>query len=141
MTRFVLDNSVAMRWLLSSNQKQDQSYAEAVLNSLCDASAVVPALWHLEASNVLINAERRGELEIYEIERFISQLDRLPISTDALTAQQAFGHTLSIARIYNLSSYDAAYLELCLRGDLPMATLDRDLRHACRKTDVPLYLV
>jgi hypothetical protein len=34
MSRFVLDNSVAMRWLLSSQKRLDQLYAERVLSLL-----------------------------------------------------------------------------------------------------------
>ncbi|MEK7753053.1 MAG: type II toxin-antitoxin system VapC family toxin, partial [Acidobacteriota bacterium] len=46
--------------------------------------------------------------------------------------------TLSLARRYALSAYDAAYLELALREGLPLATLDSALRKAARKTGVPL---
>jgi predicted nucleic acid-binding protein len=45
-----------------------------------------------------------------------------------------------LARIYKLSSYDAAYLELAIREDLPLATLDRDLRKAAKKAEVEIYL-
>lgn len=41
MTAFVLDNSVAMRWLLASNKTTDQRYAESVLKSLANAEAIV----------------------------------------------------------------------------------------------------
>jgi predicted nucleic acid-binding protein len=40
------------------------------------------------------------------------------------------GTTLELARRYSLSSYDAAYLELSLRGNTPLATLDVALRNA-----------
>jgi len=141
MTRYVLDNSVAMRWLLVSSKRVDQAYAEKVLQSLVEAEAVVPQLWHLEAANVLLGAEKRGELKPAEVERFIAQLESLPIQIDPLTAHQAFSRTLSLSRAYKLSSYDAAYLELALRESLPLATLDKDLKKAAKKADVPLYLV
>ncbi len=140
MSRYVLDNSVAMRWLLASQKKADQTYAEAVLQSLAEVDAAVPHLWHLEAANVLLAAEKRGELEPGEVERFIAQLESLPIQVDPLTAHQAFSRTLSLSRAYKLSSYDAAYLELAIREDLPLATLDKDLRKAAKLADVPLYL-
>lgn len=37
---------------------------------------------------------------------------------------------LTLARTHNLSSYDAAYLELALREGLPLATLDQQLKQA-----------
>ncbi len=140
MTDFVLDNSVAMRWLLESERQSDQAYAEAVLKSLVDAEALVPNLWHLEAANVLLSAEQRGELDTADIERFISQLERLPIQVDPLTAHQGFSRTLSLSRAHRLSSYDAAYLELAIREGLPLATLDRNLVKAAKKAGVAVYL-
>lgn len=140
MTTFVLDNSVAMRWLLASGRQSDQAYAEAVLNSLTDAEALVPNLWHLEAVNVLSSAEKRGELETADVDRFISQLERLPIQVDPLTAHQGFNRTLSLSRTQKLSSYDAAYLEVAIREGLPLATLDKDLIKAAKTTGVTVYL-
>ena len=141
MTTFVLDNSVAMRWLLASNKVSDQRYAESVLRSLANAEAVVPNLWHLEAANVLLSAANRKELEISAIERFTVQLENLPITVDTLTANQVFGHTMSLAKAYRLSSYDAAYLELALRESLPLATLDKGLLKAARRSDIEIYLM
>jgi len=140
MSRYVLDNSVAMRWLLSSPKKTDQVYAEAVLKSMVDSEVVVPHLWHLEAANVLLSAERRQELEIGEVERFITQLENLPIHVDPLTAHQAFNRTLSLSRAYKLSSYDASYLELAIRAGLPLATLDKSLRKAAKGAGVVIYI-
>lgn len=140
MNRFVLDNSVAMRWLLSSNKKADQSYAEAVLQSLVAVEALVANLWHLEATNVLLMAEKRGELQTGDVERFLAQLERLPIQVDPITAHQAFSRTLSLSRAFKLSSYDAAYLELAIREGLSIATLDKDLKKAAKKAGVELYL-
>ncbi len=140
MTSFVMDNSISMRWLLASEKKSDQAYAEAVLESLVDVDATVPNLWHLEAANVLVTAERRGELETGDVERFIAQLESLPIQVDPMTAHQAFSRTLSLSKAYKLSSYDAAYLELAIREGLPIATLDKDLLKAAKKADVAIYL-
>lgn len=140
MSGCVLDNSVAMHWLLASLKESDQAYAEAVLQSLVATEALVPHLWHLEATNVLIGAEKRGDLKTGEVERFITQLEALPIQIDPLTSHQAFSRTLSLSRAYNLSSYDAAYLELAIREGLPLATLDRGVRKAAQRADVLLYL-
>jgi predicted nucleic acid-binding protein len=140
MTAFVLDNSVAMRWLLASSKASDQKYAETVLKSLAHAEAIVPNLWHLEAANVLLGATNRKEIEISAVERFTVQLENLPIAVDTLTANQVFGHTMSLARAYRLSSYDAAYLELALREGLPLATLDKDLLKAAKRSNIEIYL-
>ena len=140
MTDFVLDNSVAMRWLLKSKKTPDQHYAEAVLKTLADANAIVPDLWHLEATNVLLSAEKHRQITLAEAERFIAQLENLPIYVDPLTANQAFSRTMALARAYALSSYDAAYLELSIRVGQPLATLDKNLLKAARKADVKIYI-
>ena len=140
MSYFILDNSVSMRWHLESEKVSDQKYAESVLLSLADMEALVPNLWHLEASNVLLGAEKRGETSIGEVERFIGQLENLPLHVDPLTANKSFNRTMVLARAYKLSSYDAAYLELAIREGLPIATLDKELTKAAKKADVALYL-
>ncbi len=43
-----------------------------------------------------------------------------------------------LADRHALTLYDAAYLELAQRLDLPLATLDADLRRAAKALDVPL---
>lgn len=140
MKRFVLDNSIAMRWLLASDKSADQKYAELVLKSLIEANALVPNLWHLEAANVLLGAEISGDLDTGEIEGFISQLENLPIQLDLLTAHQAFSRTFALARAFKLSSYEAAYLELAIREGVPMATLDKKLLKSAKKAGVEIYL-
>lgn len=140
MTDFVLDNSVAMRWLLKTRKLADQQYAESVLDSLPDGNALVPNLWHLEATSVLLSAEKSDEISLGEIEGFISQLENLPILTDSMTSNQAFNRILTLARAYKLSSYDAAYLELAIREGAPLATLDKGLIKAAIKADVALHL-
>jgi predicted nucleic acid-binding protein len=61
-----------------------------------------------------------------------------PITTDAETEKQAWGATLQMASRNRLTVYDAAYLELAKRRDLPLATLDEDLRTAARAEGVGL---
>jgi len=140
MTRFVLDNSVAMRWLVQSHKSEDQTYADSVLKTLLEAEAVVPDLWHLEAANVLLGVEKRGEITTGEIEGFISQLEKLPIIVDSQTSRQSFSRTLTLGKAYKLSSYDASYLELAIRESTPLATLDKALKKAAVSADVKIYL-
>lgn len=138
---FVLDNSVTMRWLLKSSKPSDQAYAESVLTALIDVDAYVPSLWHLEVGNVLINAEKYGDLKLGDSEGFISRLESLPIYVDEETANKALNRTLNMAREYKLSSYDVAYLELAIRKGMPIATLDKDLRKAAVKANVSIFQV
>ena len=137
---FVLDNSVAMRWMPIGRSSKDQAYATTVLESMLDTAAIVPNLWHLEAANVLLGAIRREEVTVAEVERFTMQLENLPITVDSSTADQAFGRGMALATAYNLSSYDAAYLELAIRKSIPLATLDKKLSKAAKASDIDIYL-
>lgn len=140
MKAFVLDNSVAMRWLIETQKVSDQQYATVVLRSLAEHEGLVPNLWHLEVVNVLLGAEKRRDIDAGESEAFMAQLESLPIHVDTLTAHQAFSRILGVSRIYKLSSYDGAYLELAIREGLPLATLDRNLIKAAGKAGVDIYL-
>ncbi|MBU2714072.1 type II toxin-antitoxin system VapC family toxin [Zooshikella harenae] len=141
MSDFVLDNSVAMRWLLRTAKVTDQEYAISVLDTMVEKEAVVPNLWHLEAVSVLLGAEKREEISLAEVESFLAQLESLPIHVDLSTASHAFGRIMRLAKTYNLSSYDAAYLELAIREGLPIATLDKNLVKAAKKAEVSRYLL
>ena len=127
---FVLDVSVSLAWCF-----HDEGTAQtwAVLDRLRQESAVVPSLWHLETANVLTLAERRGRLSEVATAAFVNLVQRLPIAVDPETSERALREILILARGEELTSYDAAYLELALRRGLPLATKDRILeRAACR---------
>lgn len=140
--KFVLDNSVSMRWLIPSEKKSDQQYAQKVLKSMNDVtvSALVPSIWHLEASNAMLVAERNGTITTEEADEFALQLEDMYVTVDSLTWTRPFGQTMTLARIYDLSSYDAAYLELAVRKSASLATLDKALIKAARKAGVEIYL-
>jgi predicted nucleic acid-binding protein len=59
-----------------------------------------------------------------------NQLTMLPVTLDIETADQAWMATARLAERYQLTLYDAAYLELAQRRKLPLATLDKDLIRA-----------
>ena len=137
--KFVLDNSVTMRWLLANTKPADSVYASKALDVLTTGQALVPSLWALEASNVIAKAESKGLVTEARSQAFLALLARLNIVDDKATVTHALGETLNLARRYKLSAYDAAYLELAMRSGLPLATLDADLAAAATAAGVPLF--
>lgn len=133
---FVLDNSVAMLWLLPQSNIAGRNLANQVLDRLLKTNAVVPSLWRLEATNVIAKSLRMNKISQAQASTFIALLEDLDISIDAQTDQRAFHDTLDLARRFVLSAYDAAYLELALRNGLPLATLDAKLDAAARQAGV-----
>ncbi len=136
MTRFVLDCSVAMAWCFESEADE---YADSVLRALPGQTALVPALWPLEVTNVLLVAERHRRLSGADILRFLDLLAGLPIVVEGPARVMDLGILLALARQYRLSAYDTAYLHLAMRERLPLATRDRALRAAARAASLPQF--
>lgn len=136
--RFVVDNSIVMSWCF---EDEASSYADAVLDALESAHAVVPSVWPLEVANVLLVAERRRRLSRADTSRFVMLVQSLPIRVEPEAPARVMGDILALARETGLSSYDASYLDLAIRKSLPIATLDRDLRRAARRYRVPIWTI
>ena len=137
--RFVLDNSVTMRWFFGDGKPQDLAYAGKVLDLMQEAQALVPATWGLEVANVIAKAEEKALVTEARSEAFLEMLEDVDIEADSATFAHALTDTLQLARRYKLSSYDASYLELALRLGLPLATLDEDLQKAAKKAGVKRF--
>jgi predicted nucleic acid-binding protein len=133
---FVLDNSVAMRWCFDD---ATHPYAESILDRLGGGDdAVVPLIWFYEASAVLSRAQNRGTLDGQKANDFIAELQALNIGADEESAARILSDVHRLAVAHRLTSYDAAYLELALRRNLPLATLDDDLIRASTIAGVSL---
>ena len=133
MSAFVLDCSVAVAWLF---EDEATPQTEALLDRLKNDGARVPVLWRLEIGNVLAGAERQDRIASAQISAYLDLLDRLPIVTDPDTDRRAFREILALARTHGLTTYDASYLELAMRGGMELATLDKTLVRAARSAGV-----
>lgn len=136
---FVLDASVASRWLLNDASTADQKYCDAVMEALATQTATVPALWFTEIVHVLRNAEKANKVSPAETTAFVGALQTLPIEPDSTPPGLIQINVASAARQFRLSGYDAQYLELAMRKALPVATLDRDFRKAMLIAGVRLF--
>jgi predicted nucleic acid-binding protein len=137
--KFVLDNSVAMRWFFGDGKPKEISYAKDVLENMRRATALVPAIWGLEVSNVIAKAEAKGLVTEARSSIFLEMLKELDIEADVQTYSRSLDDILNIARRYGLSAYDASYLELALREDISLATLDEDLMKSAKKAGAKVY--
>jgi predicted nucleic acid-binding protein len=137
---FVLDNSVTMRWFFGDGKPQELAYASKVLDAMKQDNALVPVTWGLEVANVIARAEAKGLVTEARSGAFLEMLEGVEIDVDSATFTQALSDTLQLARRYKLSSYDASYLELSLRLDMPLATLDQDLQKAAKKAGVRRFI-
>ena len=126
---FVLDSSVTLRWCFE-DERTDAT--DALLTQVVESGAEAPSLWPLEILNALSMAERRRRINADRRQRLCGFLHDLPVNIDAETASRGWAATSQLAARFKLTLYDAAYLELAQRLNLPLATLDKELRAAGR---------
>ena len=131
----VLDSSATLAWIYSDETTDP---IRRLFDAVADEGAVVPALWRLEIANSLTVAVRRGRIDANFRRAVLSDLALLDITADDHTDVHAWGETLSVADRFQLTVYDAAYLELAQRRNLPLATLDRELRVAAKSLGLHL---
>ncbi len=116
---------------------EDSRYAEAVIEQLAVDGGIVPCIFWFEIWNVItINEQRRNRIAGDEVGLFLFALDRMQLETDPLPR---FDHIIGEARTYDLTAYDAAYLELAKRTNSALATLDKALRQAARDAGVAVF--
>ena len=83
-------------------------------------------------------AVRRKRIDAAFRDSALTQLSRLSIAADPDTDAYAWTVILQLADRFQLTLYDAAYLELAGRRRLPLATLDRELRDASAPLGIAL---
>jgi predicted nucleic acid-binding protein len=123
----ILDSSVTLAWLYSDELT---SATQEVFDQVVAAGACVPSLWRLEVANSLQGGVRRGRISEEFRDAALTDLGLLDIAIDSDTDTFAWSTTLRSAERCGLTLYDAAYLELAQRLELPLATLDQELRAA-----------
>jgi predicted nucleic acid-binding protein len=128
---FSVDASVGFAWVY---QGQATPETDRLLNDVAaGVTVVVPALWFLEMSNVLLVAQRRHRLTAGQRKAAMEKLTAMQLTVDEEGSRNAFGKTSELAEHYGLSIYDATYLELALRRSLPLASRDEALRNAAKQ--------
>jgi predicted nucleic acid-binding protein len=134
---FVADASVAIAWV---HPAQATSETEAMLDALVAGdSLVVPALWPLEVANALTILRRRRKLTPDEARNAIEIIRELPVVIDHEAAAVAFTRLVELASEHELTIYDASYIELAARRQLPLASNDMRMKEAAIRSGVDLW--
>ncbi len=92
----------------------------------------VPFHWMAEVFNGLLMGERRGRTHAPEISDFVQTLVSFGPLVDSAANDTMKNAILPLARKHDLTIYDAVYLELASRLNLPLATLNRKLGGAAK---------
>jgi predicted nucleic acid-binding protein len=130
---FVIDASIVAAFAF---EETDDARVLAAIEALKVTEALAPWLFFFEVRNALIVAERRGRSSAEKSAALLRDLRGLPVRIAPLPEDEAL---MALARVRNLTVYDAAYLELAIRQGLPLATLDRALERAAIAEGVALF--
>lgn len=135
----VLDASVTLAWLIDRADAAEARLADEVLRAILSGGAQVPALWVAEVANGVLVAERRGGVQYSTSASFMGLVNALPIMEERTRPSEVQNTVLTLARAYELTGYDATYLELVLRTGRTLATFDRKLADAARSAGVRVF--
>jgi len=92
-------------------------------------------LWY-EISNIFKNLLRRKRYTFDEVKRLFPLLSAINLTCDFETGVGYSEKLLRLCNDYNISSYDAAYLELAGRKKAALCTLDENLITAAKSYGV-----
>jgi predicted nucleic acid-binding protein len=135
---FVADASIAISWAVESQSSAD---AARILEHMVEGTTMlVPPIWLYETANTLLILHRRGKTSKAEYRAGRELLEGLRILTDDESLQAVNMQVTDPAVATGLTVYDAAYLELAIRRQLPLASRDADLNRAAKRHGLHLLL-
>ena len=130
---FVLDASTTLSWFLDDEINQQHT---ASLRLLAQDCALVPSLWPVQVGNSLNQGVKSGRISDSRRAEILHQLRSLDIRIDVV---HPMVERLSFtAEKYRLTTYDCTYLLLAMDRGIPLATLDKELIRAARRSSVAL---
>jgi len=118
MTRYVVDASVAVKWLVREPLSQQASLLLAK-----EVSLLAPDLLFAEAANALWAMRQRGDLEDDEFEEAVQTLRTAPVLVPS-TLLQLVPAASRLAADLGHPIYDCFYLALAIQEQYPVVTAD-----------------
>ena len=92
-----------------------------------EVNLICPSIWNYEVLNLLATASRRGTLSEAQADAGLELLNALEMRIEDLSSDTLRKRAHRFARQFKLSAYDAAYLELADRLQVPLLTRDAAL--------------
>jgi len=131
----VIDASFFLGAFLSEfcndEEKKARNYISNIIQN--NGQLYVPQLFWFEIGNVLTNAVKNkkdgstGRLSLPQFLAVYQNIKELPIYTDPQSDSETQLRISNLAVQYNLTFYDASYLELAIRTSLPLKTFNKEL--------------
>lgn len=118
MTRYVVDASVAVKWLV----REPLSHQASLLLAR-EVSLLAPDLLFAEAANALWAMRQRGDLEDDQFEEAVQTLGMAPVLVPS-TLLQLVPAASRLAADLGHPIYDCFYLALAIQEKAPLVTAD-----------------
>ena len=112
---------------------EEEPTANSAMRQVIEQGGVAPRIWWYELRNALLVNERRGRISPQQVSDTLADSLALGILMDD---EHDESRLFDLARRYELTVYDTAYLEVAARRSLPLATLDRRLRAAAESIGI-----
>lgn len=136
MNKFVIDCSATMSLFLPD--ENDTNYTNIIHKQLENKDCIVPSIWCYEIANVLLSCKKRNRLDDKQINEIANLIYKLPIDVENNNLHFIHNNVFNIASLNELSIYDASYIELAIRFNCSIATLDKKLIDVAKKLNVGL---
>jgi predicted nucleic acid-binding protein len=128
---YIIDSSFGAAYSLLDEQND---YVDSFFDGLTDNDILlVPQLFWYEISNIFRNSVVRKRIEAKDVPAMLEGIEDLNLNTDTISGSDYSASLFKLARKYSLTCYDAVYLELAIRKQAVVSTLDDDLKDACIK--------
>jgi len=133
MAAGVVDASVTLAWVFDEGGR-----GPALDRQIGELHLVAPWLWRLEVVNAILVRERRHEMSEAQASLLLLALESLEIEIVGEPVPRSLGSLAQTARPYQLTAYDAVYLDLAVSLGLPLLCDDGNLRSAAERVGVSL---
>ncbi|HEY9010364.1 MAG TPA: type II toxin-antitoxin system VapC family toxin [Devosia sp.] len=120
----VIDASIALAWTYDDERTD---VVAAIFQRVARFGAIAPAIWPMEIANSFNVAVRKERITRPYRDELVANFIRLAIEVEHQPSTTYWYEILNLADRHNLTIYDASYLELAMRRQLPLATLDKEL--------------
>ncbi|MDO8731343.1 MAG: type II toxin-antitoxin system VapC family toxin [Actinomycetota bacterium] len=121
----VLDASLALAYVMPD---EDSSAASTLLVRIEEGPVLAPTIWIYEIASALRMGQVRSRLTSEMAESVLTTLAELHVEFENPNGHQL----MRLSHQTGLTVYDASYIALCLKHQLPLASLDRRLVRAAR---------
>ncbi|HET7849569.1 MAG TPA: type II toxin-antitoxin system VapC family toxin [Pseudolabrys sp.] len=131
----VLDASLIIALILREANVPD---GDSVYNALEAEALTVPAHWAAEIASALWINRRRDRISANEVAAAVERLLVFGPTVDPAPLLGDIPDLLRFAAGEKLTAYDAIYVQLALRLDAVLATVDEAMRASARRHDIAL---